>query len=99
MQFNTNYAFNFKNKFLKIGIVFLAINLLACSRQPDFKDIYRLAEKGDTGAQAKLGELYVEGTVVPQDYKRPLNGIAKLLIKEMRKRRIIWEQCMLWGKG
>ncbi len=35
----------FKNKFLKIGIVFLAINLLACSRQPDFKDIYRLAEK------------------------------------------------------
>lgn len=67
----------FKNKFLKIGIVFLAINLLACSRQPDFKDIYRLAEKGDTGAQAKLGELYVEGTVVPQDYKKAFELYSK----------------------
>ncbi len=88
----------FKNKFLKIGIVFLAINLLACIVSQTL-NIYRLAEKGDTGAQAKLGELYVREQLFLKIIKRPLNGIAKLLIKEMRKRRIIWEQCMLWARG
>ena len=97
-QFNIYYVFILR-KTSKIGIILVAINLLACGHQPDFKDITHLAESGDAGAQAKLGELYVEGQVVPQDYKRPLNGIAKLLIKEMQRHRIIWEQCMLLDKG
>ncbi|TPU82377.1 sel1 repeat family protein, partial [Acinetobacter baumannii] len=58
--------FILRKKLQKIGIIFVAINLLACSHQPDFKDIKHLAERGDAGAQAKLGELYVEGQVVPQ---------------------------------
>ncbi len=60
-QFNIYYVFYFKKKLQKIGIILVAINLLACSHQPDFKDISHLAERGDAGAQAKLGELYVEG--------------------------------------
>ncbi|MGQ8107549.1 sel1 repeat family protein, partial [Acinetobacter baumannii] len=53
--------FILRKKLQKIGIIFVAINLLACSHQPDFKDLKHLAESGDAGAQAKLGELYVEG--------------------------------------
>ncbi|MFX9912184.1 tetratricopeptide repeat protein, partial [Acinetobacter baumannii] len=63
-------------------MIFVAINLLACSHQPDFKDISRLAERGDAGAQAKLGELYVEGQVVPQDYKKAFEWYSKAAQQE-----------------
>ncbi|AZC10049.1 hypothetical protein DKE47_013205 [Acinetobacter nosocomialis] len=62
--------FILRKKLQKIAIIFVATNLLACSHQPDFKDISRLAERGDAGAQAKLGELYVKGEIVPQNYKK-----------------------------
>lgn len=76
-QFNIYYVFILRKKLQKIGIIFVAINLLACSHQPDFKDLKHLAESGDAGAQAKLGELYVEGQVVPQDYKKAFEWYSK----------------------
>ncbi|MEF0142113.1 tetratricopeptide repeat protein, partial [Acinetobacter baumannii] len=69
--------FILRKKLQKIGIILVAINLLACGHQPDFKDITHLAESGDAGAQAKLGELYVEGQVVPQDYKKAFEWYSK----------------------
>lgn len=91
--------FILRKKFQRISIVLLVINLLAFSHQPDFKDILQLAERGDSEAQAKLGELYVEGEVVPQNYKKAFEWFSKAAQQGNSQAQLIVGMMYFKGEG
>lgn len=55
-----------------------------------FELILPLALKGDYQAQANLGILYARGQGVPQDFEKPIGGLAKQPKRVALKPSIIW---------
>ena len=62
--------------YISLALVLLCNPAIATTA--DLSQITRLANQGDVISQTNLAEMYYEGKVVPQDYKKALEQFRRL---------------------